>query len=45
MQCPMCRGPGVLLGSLGSTKHYRCRNCGWTYSKSGKARRSAYGRK
>lgn len=28
--CPCCSGPGVLLGTLG-VRHYRCRDCGWTY--------------
>lgn len=26
--CVACDGPLTLLGSLGSTAHYRCRNCG-----------------
>ena len=30
--CPMCSGPGVLLGSLGRLNHFRCRNCGWDFS-------------
>lgn len=33
MKCPICHGPGVYLGALGRWKHYRCRNCGMTYSK------------
>lgn len=28
MTCPYCTGPGVLLGTLGTLDHYRCRNCG-----------------
>lgn len=32
MTCPMCDGPGVLLGQLGQRVHYRCRNCGMDYS-------------
>jgi hypothetical protein len=31
-ECPQCGGPGILLGTLGSTDHYRCRNCGWGFS-------------
>lgn len=27
--CAMCGGPLVYLGTLGTVKHYRCRNCGW----------------
>ena len=26
--CLDCGGPLVLLGILGTTEHYRCRNCG-----------------
>lgn len=29
--CPICGGPGVLLGALGKSEHYRCRNCGATF--------------
>lgn len=32
MNCDQCGGSLVLLGSLGSTEHYRCRQCGWTAS-------------
>ena len=31
-ECPQCSGPGVLPGTLGSTDHYRCRNCGWEFT-------------
>lgn len=31
-QCPVCDGPGSLLGHLGSRAHFRCRNCGMDYS-------------
>lgn len=31
-ECPQCSGPGILLGTLGSTTHYRCRNCGWGFT-------------
>lgn len=30
--CPICGGPGGLLGSLGRRTHYTCRNCGMQYS-------------
>ena len=26
--CPVCDGPGVLLGTLGNLTHYRCQDCG-----------------
>lgn len=39
MKCPACSGPGVELGSLGLMKHYRCRDCGWTYGKISKPRK------
>jgi tRNA(Ile2) C34 agmatinyltransferase TiaS len=29
--CPVCEGPGVLLGILGRLEHYRCRNCGMPF--------------
>lgn len=30
--CPLCPGYGVSLGTLGTLEHFRCRDCGWTYS-------------
>ena len=30
--CPMCNGPGIVLGSLGRLTHFRCRNCGWDFT-------------
>ena len=30
--CSFCGGPGILLGSLGSREHFRCRNCGTEWS-------------
>lgn len=30
--CPACDGLGEPLGALGSLMHYRCRQCGWTFS-------------
>ena len=30
--CPMCDGPGNLLGQMGTRIHYRCRNCGTDFS-------------
>ena len=26
--CPVCDGPGALLGTLGNLNHYRCQDCG-----------------
>lgn len=34
-ECPACEGTGEGMGSLGSRKHYRCRDCGIDFSKSG----------
>lgn len=31
--CPMCTGQGVLLGSLGLRTWFRCRQCGWDFSR------------
>jgi len=28
MDCMICGGPMVLIGTLGSRRWYRCRNCG-----------------
>ncbi len=28
-RCAMCGGYRELLGSLGQTSHFRCRDCGW----------------
>lgn len=30
--CPTCEQPNVRLGTLGSLDHYRCRQCGDTWS-------------
>ena len=30
--CPVCGGDGVKLGTLGNLTHFRCRNCGITFS-------------
>jgi transposase-like protein len=32
VNCPVCGGPGVLLGTLGRRTHYRCRDCGMDFS-------------
>jgi transposase-like protein len=32
MPCPSCDGEATLLGALGTTPHYRCRACGWTFA-------------
>lgn len=29
--CPACCGPAVLLGGLGTTLHFRCRDCGQSF--------------
>ena len=31
-QCPMCRGEGYSIGSLGNLEWFRCRQCGWEFS-------------
>lgn len=31
VSCKACGGPSYILGTLGITTHYRCRNCGWTF--------------
>jgi hypothetical protein len=33
MHCIQCGGPAGVLGTLGATKHYQCRNCGWQWSR------------
>lgn len=30
--CPMCRGSGLFMGTLGTKDWYRCRNCGMEFS-------------
>lgn len=30
--CPGCDGPGIPLGVLGYTRHFRCQNCGLEFS-------------
>lgn len=30
--CPLCGGPGILLGKLGHLTHLTCRDCGMQYS-------------
>lgn len=30
--CPVCGGPGVELGTLGTREYFRCRNCGMDFS-------------
>ena len=30
--CPICGGDGFLLGVLGSLPHFRCRQCGVTFT-------------
>lgn len=31
-RCSQCGGGAYLMGVLGTTAHYRCRQCGWTLS-------------
>jgi hypothetical protein len=31
--CPQCGGQPTELGGLGNRNHYRCRDCGWDWSK------------
>ena len=38
-QCPACSGPGVELGILGPTIHYRCRDCGIDFSHTPRSRK------
>jgi len=33
--CPCCGGEGAWIGTLGSTAHFRCIDCGIDYSDSG----------
>lgn len=37
--CPMCSGEGVLLGPMGALNWFRCRHCGWTFSRPRRQRR------
>lgn len=30
--CPMCGGQGMPFGTMGTREHFRCRQCGMTYS-------------
>jgi hypothetical protein len=30
--CRMCGGPLMILGLLGSVRHFRCRNCGMVFA-------------
>lgn len=36
-ECPQCGGHAEPLGALGSLMHYRCRQCGWTFSEPAQA--------
>lgn len=31
--CPLCAGDGVLLGTLGRLRWFRCRDCGMDFSR------------
>jgi len=37
--CPSCCGPGIPLGSLGWTTHYKCRDCGTMFHETTKPRK------
>lgn len=39
-QCDLCGGHLVLLGQLGQTKQFRCRQCGMIFSAVRRARRN-----
>jgi len=30
-RCPMCNGPGIMLGILGMLRWFTCRDCGWEF--------------
>ena len=30
--CPMCDGPGTIMGALGNKLWFRCRDCGIDFS-------------
>lgn len=32
-ECPLCAGPGISLGLLGSREHFSCRACGMEFSR------------
>lgn len=34
MECPMCEGESYPMGILGNIEWYRCRCCGWEFSRS-----------
>jgi tRNA(Ile2) C34 agmatinyltransferase TiaS len=31
--CPQCSGVGVMMGVLGMLRWFRCRNCGFEFSR------------
>lgn len=37
-RCPLCPGHGVLLGTLGRLRWYRCRDCGWDFNRPARSR-------
>ena len=39
-ECPMCGGPGGLLGSLGRLTWFRCVNCGIDFNEGGNDERN-----
>lgn len=36
--CPVCQGDGCLLGSLGRSTWFRCRQCGMVFRRARRAR-------
>jgi len=39
LECPQCQYDATVLGTLGRTTHYRCRACGWQFSRTARAPR------
>jgi len=33
IECEQCGTDNIPMGEMGGMLHYRCRSCGWTYSK------------
>ena len=32
IDCPICEGQALVLGTLGRLNHYRCRDCGMDFA-------------
>lgn len=41
--CNCCGGQASILGTLGYTRHYRCRDCGAQFSAEVRTRKKAFG--